>query len=154
MKQFAKVREFPERAKIEPTSRPTTAPSPKPTPSQEPTIEATEPSTVRVPSGLAGMRQADAVGALRAVGLEAVIVQQSDPEVSAGRVIAADPRAGTEVAAGSAVTLVVSSGPEAEETPEPTPDPTTPEPEPTKTAKPTPPPKSDEEPPDDETGDA
>lgn len=145
MKQFAKVREFPERSKDEPTSRPTTRPTPTPTPTQEPTPEVTEPTSVRVPSGLAGMRQADAIAALKAVGLEPVIVQQSDPEVSVGRVIVADPRAGTEVPFGSTVTLIVSSGPEPTKEPDPDPDP-----KPTKST----PPKEDgtgEEPPGDGT---
>jgi membrane peptidoglycan carboxypeptidase len=155
MKQFAKVRDFPERAKIEPTSRPTRAPSPTATPSPEPTIETTEPSSVRVPSGLAGMRQADAIAALKSVGLEPVIVQQSDPEVSVGRVIAADPGAGTQVPVGSTVTLVVSSGPEPTQEPdppEPTPDPT-PTPKADPKPKPTPTPQPDEEaPPADDSG--
>ncbi|MCR6688573.1 transglycosylase domain-containing protein [Cellulomonas sp.] len=133
MDQFAKVREFPERANVGEDTKPTWTPKPTQSPTNEPTTDPTqdptEPSEARVPGRLVGRTQADAVAALLAVGLEPVIVSQPSDEVPAGRVISIDPRAGTALPVGSPVTLVISSGPEAPPDPEPT---QTPGPKPTK----------------------
>lgn len=62
-----------------------------------------------------------------------------DPIIPAGAVVSQDPRAGLEVAAGTAISYVVSKGPEPTPTPSPSPTPTpTPEPTPTPTPPPTP----------------
>lgn len=66
---------------------------------------------VTVPSVIA-LSQAAATSALNAAGLVVgVVTMQSSPTVPVGHVIAQTPPAGSSVAAGSAVDLVVSSGP-------------------------------------------
>jgi YD repeat-containing protein len=68
------------------------------------------PITVPVPD-VAGLAQADAEAALIAAGLSAgTITQQPSDTVPAGNVISQDPPAGTSVAEGSSVDLVVSIG--------------------------------------------
>jgi serine/threonine-protein kinase len=60
---------------------------------------------------LAGNPRAQAEAALRAVGLEVgVVSEQSDPRAR-GTVLSSQPAAGTAVPAGTAVDLVISSGP-------------------------------------------
>ena len=54
----------------------------------------------------------DPEAALSALGLEAMIVMSNDDIVPAGGVISQDPAAGTRVAPGTTVTVVVSGGPE------------------------------------------
>ncbi|HEX4885658.1 MAG TPA: PASTA domain-containing protein, partial [Casimicrobiaceae bacterium] len=66
---------------------------------------------VTVPSVIA-LSQAGATSALQAVGLVVgTVTTQSSPTVAAGHVIAQTPIAGSSVPAGSAVALVVSTGP-------------------------------------------
>jgi WD40 repeat protein len=68
-------------------------------------------ASVAVPN-VAGQTQAAAQTAIAAAGLTAgTVTQQSSTTVSAGLVINPSPAAGTQVAFGSAVDLVVSSGP-------------------------------------------
>jgi membrane peptidoglycan carboxypeptidase len=120
MPTWAATTSFPERANV--GSTPTVAPTVAPT--VEPTAEPTEEATVvDMPSDLVGKTEADASAVLLGLGLDPVIVTESSPDVPAGRVIRAEPGGGASVAVGSAVTLVVSSGPPAA-TPEPTPVPT------------------------------
>lgn len=135
--QYAEVVAFPERANV---NRRTPTATSTPTPTEEPTPEETapaEPTTVAVPGGLAGMRQADAEAAVLNAGLTPAVTQKADARVEKGRVISASPGGGTEVPAGSTVSIVVSSGPPA---PQPTPPPVpTPTPTPTEGAAQEPP---------------
>ncbi|SDZ10899.1 Stk1 family PASTA domain-containing Ser/Thr kinase [Herbiconiux ginsengi] len=60
---------------------------------------------------VAGQQPDAAVATLTALGLEPTQQQQSDPVVAAGTVIGTDPAGDTQVRNGSAVTVLVSSGP-------------------------------------------
>ncbi|WP_445468254.1 Stk1 family PASTA domain-containing Ser/Thr kinase [Herbiconiux wuyangfengii] len=60
---------------------------------------------------VAGQQPDAAVATLAALGLEATQQQQSDPTIAAGTVIGTDPAGDTQVRNGSAVTVLVSSGP-------------------------------------------
>jgi serine/threonine-protein kinase len=60
---------------------------------------------------VAGQQPDAAVATLTALGLEATQQQQSDPTIAAGTVIGTDPAGDTQVRNGSAVTVLVSSGP-------------------------------------------
>jgi beta-lactam-binding protein with PASTA domain len=74
---------------------------------------------VSVPN-VVNQTQAAATTALTGAGLAVgTITQQSNPTVPSGRVISQNPAAGTSVAAGSAVALVVSTGPAAPPPPPP-----------------------------------
>jgi len=123
--RFAEVQQFPERADVNktaaPTSEPTTA---APVETQAP-AEPVEPTTVAVPSGLTGQLSGDAQAALQNAGLSAAVTQQPDPSPE-GTVLSVSPGEGSQVAPGSTVTLVVSSGPAEPEQPAQTPGPTGP----------------------------
>ncbi len=80
-------------------------------------VVSTGPATVAVPD-VVGQPAADAQAALEAVGLTATLEERSDNEVEEGLVIETNPRAGVEVAAGTAVVVVVSTGPEDVEVPD------------------------------------
>lgn len=67
------------------------------------------PATVAVPN-VVGLSEADAVAQLQALGLSASVTQEEN-EAPAGQVISSSPAAGTEVDEGTAVAIVVSSGP-------------------------------------------
>src|SRR5438067_1945092 len=70
----------------------------------------TPPPTVPVPN-VVGQTQAAATSAITSAGLTAgTVTQQSSTTVASGNVISESPAAGTSVASGSAVNLVVSSG--------------------------------------------
>jgi eukaryotic-like serine/threonine-protein kinase len=69
------------------------------------------PGTVKVPDVI-GLTEADAKRRVRAAGLRSQSQQESSVKVPAGIVIRSDPSAGRPVDRESAVTLVVSSGPE------------------------------------------
>jgi len=124
------------------TPTPPPAPKPTPTPPTEPTkpTEPTEPTTptepeepakVAVPAGLVGTTQAQAAAALANAGFKVSVTTQEDA-AAAGTVIAVNPGSGTELAKGSTVTIVVSTGPAVvEPEPEPTPDPEPTDPAPT-----------------------
>ena len=58
-----------------------------------------------------GMARADAEAALAAAGFATVVSEEADATVAAGTVLRTEPAAGTSVAVGATVTLVVSSGP-------------------------------------------
>jgi len=112
-----------EPAKPTTPTNPTTPPEPTPTP----------PATVAVPAGLVGGTRAAAEAAIAKAGLTVSVTTKADA-AKAGTVLAVTPGAGAQVAKGSTVTIVVSTGPapDPEPEPEPTPDPEpTPEPEPT-----------------------
>lgn len=65
-----------------------------------------------VPEGLVGLTFEDAATQLSALRLVAVETRAYDPEVELDAVVSVDPGPGTEVAADSSVTVVVSDGPE------------------------------------------
>ncbi len=110
--------QFPPRANVGATPSASAAPTPTPTPTAEQTQAPTEAT---VPGNLTGRLEADATGALQAVGLVPLVVSESSDEVAVGRVIRTDPGSGAVVAPGSSVTLVVSTGPAPVATPEPVP---------------------------------
>jgi len=124
--QYAAVTEFPPRANVGSKSTPTaTAPPPTDLPTEEATQEA--PQTVAVPSGLEGKLEADASAALSAAGLTPSVVKEPSDTVTSGRVIRVDPKSGTQLPSGGAVTIVISTGPKTQPTqppPQPTPTPT------------------------------
>jgi serine/threonine-protein kinase len=66
------------------------------------------PSTV---PDVRGMREAEAVAALSRAGLRAQVRRQFDDQIAGGRAIGTDPRAGTGLARGTSVTLLVSTAP-------------------------------------------
>jgi hypothetical protein len=68
------------------------------------------PDPVIVPN-VVDQPEADAVSTIEAANLVASVTSQSHETIAAGTVISQDPFGGTEVAAGSTVDLVVSSGP-------------------------------------------
>jgi beta-lactam-binding protein with PASTA domain len=70
------------------------------------------PGGVAVPD-VVGMTEADANAAITGVGLVAAKTEASDDTVPAGSVVSQDPASGTEVADGSTVNIVVSTGPDA-----------------------------------------
>lgn len=77
----------------------------------------TKPSTVAVPA-VAGKTEKQARTALTAAGLTGKFTREASDEVEKGDVISTDPRAGSQVAPGSNVTVVVSAGPEAVDVPD------------------------------------
>ncbi|XXM83871.1 Stk1 family PASTA domain-containing Ser/Thr kinase [Cellulosimicrobium sp. PMB13] len=95
--------------------------SQRPNPGQVPqgsdvTIEVAIPravETTTVPTGLAGMTEAQATEALGGAGLNASPNRQTQESDTwpAGTVIGSDPRGGTEVPEGTEVSLIVSTGP-------------------------------------------
>ncbi len=71
---------------------------------------STGPEQVAVPD-VTGLSRESAEDSLRAEGLK-VVVREEPSDKPAGEVISQDPGAGTEVDAGSRVTITVSTGPE------------------------------------------
>ena len=67
-------------------------------------------ANITIPTGLAGMAQTDAENSLIALGLTPAAVLQASDTVATGCVIGSDPAEGTAVAAGTTVTLYISSG--------------------------------------------
>ena len=63
-------------------------------------------------SDYSGMSQSDATEALKALGLSVTTSEAYDDDIETGYVIETDPEAGSEVAAGSTVELIISRGPE------------------------------------------
>ena len=76
-----------------------------------------ETSYTNVPAGIVGASQSSAEQALRSANLTPQVENASSDTVEIGYVISVDPGEGTQVEEGSAVTITVSTGPEA--TPEP-----------------------------------
>ena len=72
------------------------------------------PRMVGVPE-ITGLSKKEAVAAIRAVGLEPVVVDAYSDEVAAGELVGTNPAAGTSVAEGSKVEILVSVGPRYEE---------------------------------------
>jgi eukaryotic-like serine/threonine-protein kinase len=71
---------------------------------------STGPEQVAVPD-VTGISRESAEDSLRAEGLK-VVVREEASETPEGEVVSQDPAAGTEVDAGSRVTITVSTGPE------------------------------------------
>jgi serine/threonine-protein kinase len=68
------------------------------------------PAPATVPE-IRGMRQADAIAVLRRAGLSAQVQRQLDDQIAGGYAIGTDPRAGTGLARGASVILLVSTAP-------------------------------------------
>jgi eukaryotic-like serine/threonine-protein kinase len=68
------------------------------------------PAPATVPE-VRGMRQADAIAVLRRAGLTAQVQRQLDDQIAGGYAIGTDPRAGTGLARGASVILLVSTAP-------------------------------------------
>lgn len=81
---------------------------------EEPT--AVEVATVEIPA-LGGQGEADAASQLRSRGFEVETRLVASDNIAIGSVIQTEPAAGTSLAEGSLVTLVVSSGPNASQVP-------------------------------------
>lgn len=131
---YSDVVQFPKRANVgkKPVATPTEAPVEEPVATQPPAD-----AQVAVPGGLVGKTQADAEAAVVNAGLSPAVSQQASDSVPAGRVVSASPGGGTMLAKGSAVTIVVSTGPAKKPTPTP---------EPTRTQPPVDPPEPTESP--------
>jgi serine/threonine-protein kinase len=71
---------------------------------------STGPGSSPLPN-VAGLTAAQATATLKEAGFRPATEKQSSATVANGRVISTDPSAGTEAQAGSAVTVLVSSGP-------------------------------------------
>jgi eukaryotic-like serine/threonine-protein kinase len=63
-----------------------------------------------VPTTLVGESQSVAVAQVKAAGLQAAVQKQTDANVTAGNVISTNPSAGSSIAKGGTVTLLVSEG--------------------------------------------
>jgi eukaryotic-like serine/threonine-protein kinase len=63
-----------------------------------------------VPTNLVGESQSAAVAQVKAAGLQAAVQKQTDANVTAGNVISTNPSAGSSIAKGGTVTLLVSQG--------------------------------------------
>ncbi|MFD6090991.1 transglycosylase domain-containing protein [Oerskovia sp. NPDC060338] len=125
--QYAEVQDFPEytmkKAK------------PSPTPSEEPTEPAIEelvepeepvaPTTVTVPTDLAGRSKADAKAVLEGMGLKVSFTEEYSADVAPGIVLRVG-GSGQQVEMGKTVTVVLSKGPDPKPTPDPSTPPTTP----------------------------
>jgi membrane peptidoglycan carboxypeptidase len=121
--QYATPVPFPERANVnraQPTAPATTQAPVETTP---PPAEPVEPTTVAVPSGLEGQLQGDAQAAVSNAGLVPSVTERPDPSPR-GTVLSVSPGAGTQVAPGSTVAIVVSAG----QGPQPQPTPAQPPP--------------------------
>ncbi len=71
---------------------------------------STGPGSSALPD-VAGLTAAQATAKLKAAGFKPASETQPSTTVASGRVISTDPAAGTEVQAGSTVTVIVSGGP-------------------------------------------
>ncbi len=68
------------------------------------------PGSAKVPGGLAGLDQEDAIAAVEAAGFEPKIERANSEQVGSGRVIRTEPSGGTTATRGSTVVLLVSKG--------------------------------------------
>ncbi|PVU82981.1 glycosyl transferase [Cellulomonas sp. WB94] len=118
MAPYSNETPFPARANV--GKAPTATATPTPT-ATTPPVETQAPVTqVAVPSGLEGKLQSDAEAAVLNAGLQPAVAKASSETVPAGKVIRADPAAGTMLDPQGVVTLVVSTGPAPVATPAPT----------------------------------
>ncbi|HEY0237895.1 MAG TPA: penicillin-binding protein [Friedmanniella sp.] len=109
--QYATPVAFPPRANVGKAPTPTATASSVPVEPPPAVEQPAQPTTATVPSGLVKSLQADAEAALVNVGLTVTVTTQPSSSVSSGYVISVSPGSGAVVPTGSAVTLVVSSGP-------------------------------------------
>jgi eukaryotic-like serine/threonine-protein kinase len=100
-------------------------------------VVSLEEEQVEVPT-LVGQTREEAVRTLDAAGLRLGAVTEEPSAQDDGTVIRSNPSAGATVASGSAVALVLSSGPTPSPTPSPTPVPTPPPTPPPTPVPPTP----------------
>lgn len=104
--------------------------------------------STRTVVNVVGQTKDDAVSALEDAGFKVTVKTENSDKVEAGKVISQDVAGDTKAKKGSTVTIVVSDGPQATNTPTPTSTPTptpTPEPAATDTPTPTPTPAAAEE---------
>jgi serine/threonine protein kinase len=80
-------------------------------------VVSSGPSTVSVPS-VVGQSQNDAINTLHAAGLRVLINQGPSDTVPKDHVISQDPGAGSDVAKGHTVTILVSQGPQSQPLPD------------------------------------
>ncbi len=73
-------------------------------------LTASKGPTVFVPTGLAGESQSQAVGDIKAAGLQAKVTPKTDADIKAGLVISTNPASGSSIAKGGTVTVYVSTG--------------------------------------------
>ncbi|MGH3022385.1 MAG: Stk1 family PASTA domain-containing Ser/Thr kinase [Gaiellaceae bacterium] len=71
-------------------------------------LEASEPVAVPLVEGL---REQQAIDVIERAGLEAEVREQADPEIDPNVVISQSPEAGSRIARGETVTIIVSTGP-------------------------------------------
>lgn len=69
-----------------------------------------QPATMEKIPSVAGMTEADAASALKALKFDVSVERQESSDVAAGRVISSHPASGTSASEGSVVTIYVSSG--------------------------------------------
>ena len=69
-----------------------------------------QPATMEKIPSVAGMTEADATSALKALKFDVAVERQDNSEVAAGRVISTHPASGTSASEGSVVTIYVSNG--------------------------------------------
>ena len=69
-----------------------------------------QPATMEKIPSVAGMTEADATSALKALKFDVTVERQDNSDVAAGRVISTHPAAGTSASEGSVVTIYVSNG--------------------------------------------
>lgn len=110
------VEQFPAFKMPAPTYAPTTPSATPTTPTPSKTPQSPKPTvpvetTVVVPGDLAGQGQGDAVAALVALGLQAQVTEEFSADIPAGTVIRVLP-SGAKVPKGTAVSVVVSKGPD------------------------------------------
>lgn len=125
MEKYATPTPFPERANVNADRKPTATPTTEaPVETQAP-VEPEEPATVAVPSIGSGMKIADAQAAITNAGLTVAGERRVASDQPEGTVLGTDPGSGTQLAPGTAVTILVSDGsgyvapPEPGESPEP-----------------------------------
>ena len=100
----------------EPTTAPTTEPTTAPTapPTEPPSEPPTEPPVTEAPKtavpNVAGKAQNSAQSELEKLGFTVELQYEKNDSVAEGNVIRQSPAAGTQLTAGSKITLVVSSG--------------------------------------------
>ncbi len=118
MPAYSAVLQFPDRANIGGKAKATEAPKPSES-APAPVVTEQAPAQVAVPGGLEGKLEADATATVVNAGLATVITSESSDTVTVGRVIRIDPGTGTMLDRNASVTLVISTGPKAAPTPDP-----------------------------------
>jgi len=94
------------------TVPPTTVPPTTVPPTTVPPTTIPPVTEVEVPN-VVGQTEADAISGIMSEGLVAASSEEPNDDIPDGRVVAQNPAGGSEVAAGSTVDIVVSTGPDA-----------------------------------------